>query len=200
MDNKQVELVSMYILCGVKPKEDGLFYEKGSTMPFTGNKIAYGKTLFGLIKSKIKRAEMTFENGKQHGPMKLWYKDGNKWLDMGYHKGEPHGWRRLWYENGEVEEESLFEYGVLVEQKNRPNIQILNMFMESYKISLESLGVDITNKKDKKSIESYLFTEKLIVEEKLRNATGNEKTNLNKLINMIDLNKDDIIDFINQNV
>ena len=74
------------------------------------------------------------------------------------------------------------------------------MFMESYKISFESLGVDITNKKDKKSIESYLFTEKLIVEEKLRNATGNEKTNLNKLINMIDLNKDDIIDFINQNV
>jgi len=72
--------------------------------------------------------------------------------------------------------------------------------MESYKISLESLGVDITNKKDKKSIESYLFTEKLNAEEKLRNATGNEKTNLNKFINMIDLNKDDIIDFINQNV
>ena len=199
MDNKQLELIMMYQLCGVEPKGD-LFYEKGSTIPLTGNKIAYGRTLFGLMRTKIKRAEMSFKNGQQHGPMKLWYKDGSKWLDMEYHEGKPHGWRKLWYENGEIEEESLFEFGELVKQKNTPNIQILQMFVKLYKKRLQELGGGFTNKKDKKSIESFLLHEYDNAKEKLTYATGNEKMFYNKFIGMIDSHKDDIIDFIIQNV
>lgn len=200
MDNKQLELIIMYQLCGVEPNGE-LFYEKGSTIPATGNKIAYDRTFFGMVKTKTKRAEMSFKNGKQHGPMKLWFKNGNKWLDMEYFEGKPHGLRKLWYENGEIEEEALFEYGELVKQKNTPNIQILQMFVKLYEKRLQELGVgSLTNKKDKKSIESFLLHEYDSTKEKLTYATGNEKMLYNKFLGMIDGHKNDIIDFINQNV
>jgi len=201
MDDKQLELIIMYQLCGVELKDNGLFYEKGSTTPFTGNKIAYDRKLFGMIKSKIKRAEISFQNGKQHGPMMLWHKNGEKWLEMEYYKGKPHSWRKRWFENGQIEEESLFNHGEIIEQKYTPNIQILGLFVKLYNKRIYELGgISLSNKKDKKSIESFLLHEYDNCNEKMKYGTGKEKKFYKEFNGWIDSSKNEIIEYIIENI
>jgi len=205
MDNKQRELIILYLLCGIELKDDRLFYEKGSNIPFTGYKVAYGRKLFGLVKTSTKRAEMSFKNGKHHGPMKLWHQNGNKWLEIEYYEGKPHGLRRRWHENGDLEEEALFEYGKMIEYKYIPNNQVLHLFLDLYNKRLNQMGIgSVLDKKDKKSIESFLVHEYDIFKERLKNATESDNVYqemfFRKVVYMIENYKTKIIEYVNNNV
>ena len=65
-------------------EHDGLLYEAGASLPFTGTKSSY-------YESGTRASEFRFEMGLKHGPCTIWYEDGSIYKTMTYEIDSLHG-------------------------------------------------------------------------------------------------------------
>ncbi len=85
-------------------ERDGLWYETGSSEPFTGTMVEYWP-------GGGKKAEIELVGGRVHGKMTEWYEDGGKASETEYHEGELHGTAVGWDEEGRKLAEVEFSGG-----------------------------------------------------------------------------------------
>jgi len=86
--------------------------------PFTG--IAYESYKTGKLFRIV-----TYRKGIQHGPIMIWYPDGNPQMSANYKNGAPHGRFMGWYNNGK---------------------QIYNIFLNQGKLGADNLLDDDTDR------------------------------------------------------
>ena len=106
-------------------KRDGLFYEKFTDMPFTGNvtgkkqgKIIEGKpegeflTYYesGQLKEKI-----NYKDGKKEGERILYYESGQLEEKVNYKEGVKNGEWLNYYDNGQLVRTRIYKDGKLIE-------------------------------------------------------------------------------------
>lgn len=72
---------------------DSLMYHQ--KQPFTG-------TAYELYPTKKLYRVLNYRNGYQHGPLMLWYPEGEPQLFTNYYRGAPHGRFVGWYTNGRL--------------------------------------------------------------------------------------------------
>ena len=75
----------------------GLYYKKGSKIPFDG-----------VITGEINGS---FINGKKHGKFQEFYENGNKNITTSYINDEEHGYHLQFYSSGKLERIKTFENG-----------------------------------------------------------------------------------------
>ena len=80
---------------------DGLWYEKITDKPFTGNVI-------GDIQGKI-------INGKEEGKWLFYYVNGQLWMKTNYKDGKREGEELEYYENGKLKKTYIWKDGKLIE-------------------------------------------------------------------------------------
>jgi len=88
-------------------KMDGLAYNKGESIPFTGKYVetfSNGNKIF----------EINYKDGKKHGKETQWYYSQEKEKESFYVNGEIQGLDNHWYENGQ-EKQILTEQGVAID-------------------------------------------------------------------------------------
>ena len=106
-------------------KRDGLFYEKFTDMPFTGNvtgkkqgKIIEGKPVgefltyyeSGQLKEKI-----NYKDGKKEGEGLWYYENGQLEEKVNYKEGEKNGEWLNYYDNGQLVRTRIYKDGKLIE-------------------------------------------------------------------------------------
>lgn len=72
--------------------KNGVYYEVGKSVPFTGKAITYNER-------KQKVSEKNYENGKLHGAYFYWYQDGHTMRGF-YRNGKETGVWTLFDQNG----------------------------------------------------------------------------------------------------
>ena len=78
-------------------KRDGLWYEKFTNEPFTGNST-------GLKQGKVK-------DGKKDGEWLYYYENGQLYLKNTYKEGKKDGERLKYYDNGQLMEKGNYKEG-----------------------------------------------------------------------------------------
>ena len=71
-----------------------LYYLPNQVVPFTGKAFAYWPD------EKI-MTEISYKDGKRHGPKTHWYENGQKLSEINYKNGKHDGPLSSWYENGQ---------------------------------------------------------------------------------------------------
>ena len=61
--------------------------------------------------------EEIWKDGKQHGPVTTWFKNGQKMAEGHVTDGKLHGLATGWFENGQKRSEQLYENGQVVSVK-----------------------------------------------------------------------------------
>ena len=106
---------------------DGLVYEAGSVIPFTGKSVdqsphgqkeeseyrdgkLYGKSTV-WVKGGQKVSEIEYRDGKPYGKSIFWYDNGQKRGEGEFRDGKVHGNMTLWYENGQKIRECEYRDG-----------------------------------------------------------------------------------------
>jgi len=83
-------------------EKNGLSYEKGTTLPFTGKAFAYFPS--GDIQTIIE-----YKDGLPNGEIKSWYKKDIKKVEGFVDKGKKTGVWKLYYESGNLKKQSTFK-------------------------------------------------------------------------------------------
>ena len=103
----------------------GLYYQKSSDVPFTGN--VTGKKQGEIKKGKregpwvryYKNGQLsskgTYKNGKQEGPWVLYHKNGKAWIKVTYKDAKQDGPYVEYDKNGQVKSKATYKDGVKVE-------------------------------------------------------------------------------------
>ncbi len=150
-------------------EKEGLFYVKGSEIPFSGK-------IESFYENKSKKREMSIINGKPHGKMTDYYENGKKKSETYFTNGVLNGKKTIWDEKGKVTSEETYIDGKkklsFIEKKI--NAAATNMAL----IYLKEKGEELTKEK----IE---LGQKVIYEELLNNYKKGEASeiSLNCVIN-----------------
>ncbi len=59
-----------------------------------------------------KKGEITWQNGKENGPVIYYYPDGRKSYEANYQEGKKHGYATVWYPNGQKQWQTVFREGL----------------------------------------------------------------------------------------
>ncbi len=78
-------------------KRNGLLYKVNEKKPFTGKVVRYHKN-----KKNQKSDETELIDGKFHGKMTVWYKNGQKKMESNFRNGQPIGEPIFWDEQGNI--------------------------------------------------------------------------------------------------
>ena len=104
--------------------QDGLFYERLTDVPFTGEvtgkeqgKISKGKRegewLWYFENGQLKY-KSNFKDGKQEGEFLYYYENGQLWIKNNYKNGKLEGERLVYYENGQLEKTEIYKDAKLI--------------------------------------------------------------------------------------
>ena len=85
-------------------KQDGLYYEKGKSRPFTGKAVSYYPNL-------KKKKETNYIDGKENGLQVRWYMEGQKKVEGNWTDGKKDGLWVEYYENGQKQVEGNYMDG-----------------------------------------------------------------------------------------
>ena len=88
--------------------EDDRFYLDGS--PYTG--VAFTKFEDGSLQS-----ETELKDGLADGTSRGWFSNGQLANEATFYKGSQHGFSREYDEDGRMKEETLAEYGILIQER-----------------------------------------------------------------------------------
>ena len=183
------EIKQIFEICGVYLEKDGLFYN------MHGELVSGIREGYNNIGNKI--AEISFLNGKQNGFMKFWYPNGMKWLEMEFVFNIPQGLRTLWTESGEKDIETIFDSGKAVKKKMYLTNRTLKFFVQLYRERIKNLNKNYSNKKELyQLIYSVLDREYERINNIANNSTGENRLQNLAFANLINENKDFIVDYI----
>jgi antitoxin component YwqK of YwqJK toxin-antitoxin module len=59
-----------------------------------------------------KKGEITWQNGKENGPVIYYYPDGRKSYEANYREGKKNGYATVWYPNGQKQWQTVFREGL----------------------------------------------------------------------------------------
>jgi antitoxin component YwqK of YwqJK toxin-antitoxin module len=59
-----------------------------------------------------KKGEITWQNGKENGPVIYYYPDGRKSYEANYKEGKKHGYATVWHPNGQKQWQTVFREGL----------------------------------------------------------------------------------------
>ena len=106
-------------------KRDGLFYEKFTDMPFTGNvtgkkqgKIIEGKPegeFLTYYESGQLKEKVIYKDGKKEGEGLWYYENGQLEEKVNYKEGEKNGEWLNYYDNGQLVRTRIYKDGKLIE-------------------------------------------------------------------------------------
>ncbi len=91
----------------IEKRSDGLAYDTGKTVPFSG-------IFEGYYRNGYKKAEIHFKNGKQEGAAKTWYENGQLHNDASFRDGKLDGVATEWRRDGTKNTDRLFKEGKLI--------------------------------------------------------------------------------------
>lgn len=89
-------------------QENGIKYEKGSDIPFTGNMVR--------TYDDGRKTLTEFKDGKGNGLTVMWYANGQKAVEGMLVDDMPNGVLTRWDEEGNVVSQMVFDHGEIVEQ------------------------------------------------------------------------------------
>ena len=109
----------------IKLNQDGLYYEKFTDVPFTGNvtgerqgKISKGKKegewLFYYESGQLER-KVNYKDGKREGERLNYWDNGQLRSKSNYKDGKKEGERLIYHKNGELIKKSIYKNGKLIQ-------------------------------------------------------------------------------------
>jgi len=89
---------------------NGLYYQEGTTLPFTGTQISYWP-------NGLKMSHASYLSGKKNGQESRWFHNGRPYYEYHYLHGKLHGSKREWNIGGKLLLSEVWNNGRLAEKK-----------------------------------------------------------------------------------
>ncbi|MAD11452.1 MAG: hypothetical protein CMC04_01855 [Flavobacteriaceae bacterium] len=87
-------------------QRDGLYYEKNSDVPFTGNILWYAYKDKNIITIKV-----SYKDGKREGEYLEYYENGQLRFKRNYKDGKLEGEYLIYYESGQLKKKNNYKNG-----------------------------------------------------------------------------------------